>query len=92
MNANLGARIDKTNVRIDQMNADLGARIEQTNARIDETNRRIVESEIRTATAITELAGSVRDVATLLRGQHDLRPRLERCESEIAELKRRVPA
>ena len=88
--------VRETNVRLDQMNANLGARIDKTNAdlgaRIDETNRRIVESEIRTATAITELAGSVRDVASLLRGQHDLRPRLERCESEIAELKRRVPA
>jgi chromosome segregation ATPase len=73
-------------------NADLSGRIDQTNTRIDETNRRIVESEIRTDTAITELAGSVRDVATLLREQHDLRPRLERCENEIAELKRRVPA
>ena len=72
------------------------ARIEQTNAEIgtmrEELSRRIVESEVRTATAITELAGSVRDVASLLRTQNDLRPRLERCESEIAELKRRVPA
>jgi len=72
------------------------ARLDQTNTRIDtmreELSRHIVESEIRTSTAITELAGTVRDLTTVLRAQADLRPRVERCEQEIADLKRRLPA
>lgn len=74
----------------------------KTNERIDQTNRqlvqlgedlshRIVESEMRTATAITDLAGTVRDLVTTLRLNNDLRPRLERCEHEIAILKERLP-
>jgi methyl-accepting chemotaxis protein len=88
-------RVDQTNAHLDQTNA----RLDQTNARLDQMNarmedgfdvltRRLVESEIRTATALTELAGSVRDVAVLLRSQHDLRPRVEKCEAEIAALKK----
>lgn len=77
-----------TNARIDQTNA----RLDQTNERLDtmreELSRRIVESEIRTSTAITELAGTVRDLTQVLHQQHDLRPRVERCERDIAELKR----
>ena len=78
----------------------LGGRVDTTNERLDATNERIdamhaglsqciVESEIRTATALTELASTVRDVASLLRTQGDLRPRVERCERDIAALKRR---
>jgi len=88
--------VRETNVRLEQLDVRVNARIDETNASLgvlrEELSRRIVESEIRTATAITELAGTVRDVATLLREQHDLRPRVEKCESEIADLKRRVPA
>lgn len=75
---------------------DVSDRLDQTNARLDslreELSRRIVESELRTATAMTDLAGSVREVAQILRAQHDLRPRVERCEAEIAELKKHLPA
>ena len=89
--------IHATNARLDQTNA----RLDQTNARLDETNvrmeqgfdslsRRLVDSELRTATALVELAGSVRDVTQLLRSQHDLRPRLEKCEADIVALKRRA--
>jgi division protein CdvB (Snf7/Vps24/ESCRT-III family) len=77
--------VRETNTRLD----DTNARLEQMR---EELSRRIVSSEIRTATALTELAHSVRDVTALLREQHDLRPRVDKCEVEIAELKRRVPA
>jgi chromosome segregation ATPase len=70
-------RLNDTNSRLDQMR--------------DELSRRIVESEMRTATALTELAMSVKDVAGLLRAQNDLKPRLEKCEEEIEKLKRRLP-
>ena len=74
----------------------LNGRVDQTNTRIDtlrdELSHRIVESEVRTATALTDLAGTVRELTTHLRAQSDLRPRVERCEEDIAELKRRMPA
>jgi predicted nucleic acid-binding Zn-ribbon protein len=83
------ARLDQTNARLDQTNA----RLDQTNARLDQTreelSQRIVESELRTATAITELASAVGGVRDLLREQLDLRPRVERCEADIRELKSR---
>ena len=69
----------------------------QTNARLDQVTeglsnltRRVVESEIRTATAITDMHGTLRDVRDLLREQLDLRPRVERCEREIGDLRRRM--
>ncbi len=84
-----------------QMRTDLTGRIDQTNSRIDQTNanlealreelpRRIVESEIRTSTAIADLAGTVRDMTQVLRASHDLAPRVARCEQDIAQLQRRV--
>jgi hypothetical protein len=85
------AAIGDTNERLEGTND----RLDQTNARIDllrdELSRRIVESEIRTSTAITALAGTVVDMTEILRAAHDLRPRVERCEQDIVELKRRLP-
>lgn len=71
--------IRQTNVRLDQQGQ-----------RIDQQGQRIVESEIRTATAITELHGTMRDVHDWLKKQADLRDRVERCEREIDDLKKRV--
>jgi len=71
------SRLDQMNGRIDHMEGTLG--------------RRIVESEARTETAITELAGSAQLLTELLRSQHDLRPRVEKCEREIDALKQRLP-
>ncbi|MBA3540262.1 MAG: hypothetical protein H0T79_11600 [Deltaproteobacteria bacterium] len=84
--------IRSTNARVDQTNA----RLDLTNQRLenvrDELGRRIVESEIRTATAIGDLASAVRDVHGLLSDRLDLRDRVERCERDIDELKRTVKA
>jgi hypothetical protein len=81
---------------------DIRGEIRSTNGRIDvvtdrldalreELSRRIVESEVRTSTALTDLAGTVGELTAHLKGQHDLRPRVERCEQDIAELKARLP-
>ena len=86
----LSARIDATNGRIDSTNARLDTLREDLSERIDGLSRRVVESEIRTATAITDLAGAVNQMTGVLRASHDLRPRMERCEQDIAELKKRV--
>jgi chromosome segregation ATPase len=72
----------------------LGSRIDSTNERLDtlreELSRRIVDSEIRTSTAIADLTGTVREMTSVLRAANDLRPRVERCEHDIADIKRRV--
>jgi len=80
----------QTNARLDQTNA----RLDQTNARIDSMHdglsRRIVESEVRTATAITDLSLTMREMTDVLRAQHDVRPRLDRCEHDITALKQHL--
>ena len=84
-------RIGETNERISETNG----RLNETNVRLeqlrDELSRRIVESEMRTATAITALAGNVGELVTFLKQDRDLRPRLEQCEKDIVSLKSRLP-
>lgn len=83
-------RVDRTNERVEH----LSTRVEHLSTRFDDVSddlgRRIVESELRTSTAITELHGTVRDIHGLLVDRLDLRDRVERCERDIDELKRRV--
>lgn len=84
------ARLDQTNARLDQTNA----RLDQTNVRLEsmreELVRHIVESELRTATAITDLAGTVREMTSVLRTHTELSPRVEKCEHDILEIRRRL--
>ncbi len=80
--------IRQTNAGVDALRTEMH---EELGALRRELSGAIVESEMRTATAITALDGTVRDMTAVLRAQHDLRPRLERCEREIEELKRRPP-
>ena len=86
------SRLDTTNSRLDTTNS----RLDQTNSRLEEMredlSQRIVHSEIRTATAITELAGSVREMTQVLKSSAELRPRVERCEQDIAEIRDRLDA
>ncbi|MBA3538066.1 MAG: hypothetical protein H0T79_00410 [Deltaproteobacteria bacterium] len=76
-------RLDQTNLRLDQTRAEL-------REEIAETNRRLVGSEVRVATAIDGLAGTLGDVHRLLQDRRDIDTRVTRCETEIDELKRRV--
>ena len=78
--------ITQTNARLDEVRGDLG----EVKEGLSTVARRVVESEIRTATAITDMHGTLRDVRDLLREQLDLRPRVERCEKEIGDLRRRI--
>lgn len=82
----LSGRIEQTNSRLDQTNE----RLDQTNENLDQLARRVVEPEVRTATAITALAGSIIDLGNMLRQDRDLRNRVERCEVDIAALKARL--
>jgi hypothetical protein len=79
-----GARIDETNNRVNETNARL-------DLLRDELGRRIVESELRTATAISDLAGTVRELITNIKEDRELRGRVERCEKDIAAIKPRLP-
>jgi chromosome segregation ATPase len=83
-------RLDSTIERLDSTNERLDGTNERIDSLRDELSRRIVESEIRTSTAITALAGTVSDMTDVLRASHDLRPRVERCEQDIVEIKRRL--
>jgi chromosome segregation ATPase len=69
-------------------------RLEETQQHLDQTKdelgRHIVESEIRTATAITSLAGAIQDVKSLLQERLDLRDRVARCELDIEQIKQRL--
>jgi hypothetical protein len=86
-------RLDETNERLDKVEHALTQRIDQTNERLEvmreELSKRIVESGIHTATAIADLAGTVREMTGFLKSTLELRPRVERCEQEIAVLKDR---
>ncbi len=93
----LGARIDETNLRLDQTNA----RLDQTNARleavrfdldskIEELHHALVESQMRTATAITDLAGDVQRLTTFLKEHQADAKRLASCEVRIDRLESRV--
>ena len=100
-----GIRADIQSVR-DEMQAfrgDVRDEFRSTHVRLDTTRdnlsrsidalrNHVVESELRTATAITDLAGSVRELTSVLSAQSDLRPRVERCEGDIAQIKQRLPA
>ena len=86
-----GERIDETNARLNEANA----RLNETNARLeslrDDLGRRIVDSELRTATAITDLSGTVRELIVAIKEDRDLRGRVERVEKDVAALKSRLP-
>jgi hypothetical protein len=84
------AGIERTNERVDSLKEELSSFREDTNARLELLSCRVVESEIRTSTAIVDLAGTVREMTTVLRAQSDLRPRVERCERDIEDLRRRT--
>jgi len=83
-------RLDQTNEHLDQTNEHLDQTNERLDQRFDLLSRRLVESETRTATALVDLAGAVREVKQLLSDRLDLRDRVDRCESEISRLKEHV--
>jgi hypothetical protein len=70
---------------------DLRAELQTTNVRLDQLQRHVVESEFRVGTAILEHTAVLRDIRDRIGGPRDLRARVDRCEREIDELKRRTP-
>ena len=91
--------IRQTNLRLDQTNQCLdqtNQRLDQTNQRLDQTKdelgKHIVEVEVRTATAISALAGTLSEIKIMLADQLDLRARVEHCEHEIVAIKEQISA
>ncbi len=64
-------RLDNTNARLDALTEKLSGRVDSLAEHVDqlgeELSRRIVESEIRTAKAIADLAGNVRELTSLVK-------------------------
>jgi methyl-accepting chemotaxis protein len=101
----LGARIDQTNVRLEQTNARLDetiAAVRELNARTHETNAEVRELKLEVhrlgqsdTSSIVERATREQSrvneaVLAMLTKNYDLRDRVENCEHEIVELKRRL--
>jgi len=72
-------RVDRLSTGVDKLTAGvdkLTARVENVEAGLERVGQRVVESEVRTATAITELHGTMRDIRSLLENRLDLRDRV----------------
>jgi predicted nucleic acid-binding Zn-ribbon protein len=80
-------RVDELKERVDHLEENVTREIKETNVRIDRLTDRVVASEIRVASALTEVVGSMNDVKSMLSERLDLRDRVANCERDIAELK-----
>jgi chromosome segregation ATPase len=87
----LNARVDQTNARLDQTNARLEAIRVELRDEIDGLRRRVVESEVRLATATTQLSSDVQALSGLIRewreehrgDRAELRARIARLEERV---------
>lgn len=82
----LSSRIDATNERVDALRTDLSGRIDETNDRLDRVERRQVESEVRLATELIAVAGTVRELRDTLLEDRRLRQQVDEHERRITEL------
>lgn len=71
--------------RIDQTNA----RLDQTNAHLNQLDDRVTGMDVRLGTQLMEVSRTLNTVKQLFADRLELRDRVERCESDIEELKRR---
>lgn len=88
----IGQKFDRLTDQVDTLTDrvdTLTNRVDTLTDRVDTLTNRVVEGEVRSATAIMDLAGTLHDVKTLLQGRRDLRKRVERCEHDIVVLKER---
>lgn len=81
------ARLDQTNARLDETSEVMLHGFETLSNRVEAVNNRITEVEIRSATMMTGIAGTLHDMKTLLEDRLGLRDRVERCEKDIVVLK-----
>jgi len=92
LGSNLGARIDRTNNRLDAVVDTMDRRFGETNARLDQTNARLDQSNERLGLVegvLRELAGQQVILGRFVRNLvdadiGDLRTRLARVEAKLA--------
>lgn len=65
-------------------------RVETLERRVDRLGDQVAESDAHTTAAVDGTTQAVREVYTLLRDRLELRDRVERCERDIDELKRKL--
>jgi hypothetical protein len=97
-------RLDQTNQRLDLVTSELGRRVEETNRQLASLETEMIKqnaavvqrldrlemSLLPVAPSVERVIGIVRETNQLMRDQIDLRGRVERCERDIDELRRRV--
>lgn len=93
-------RVDTLNERVERLEAgqtelrreanDVRREMKELRGSVVELHRQQVESDVRSATMFAELNGTMRDIHVLLRDRFLLSDRVERCEKDIEDLKRRV--
>lgn len=84
-------RFDAVDRRFDEIDRRFDMFREEFRAELRATNLRITESDVRHATQMTELIGMMREVHGQLVHADRLEDRVSRCETDIAELKARLP-
>jgi molybdopterin converting factor small subunit len=83
-------RVDQLGERVDHLRADLSQRIDETNERVGRLENRVTEASVQTSTELHAVNATMRDVLVLLRDRLELRDRVDRCERDIEDLKKRV--
>jgi chromosome segregation ATPase len=86
-------RIENGNERIDRLTSrveTLTERVGSAEVRIENGAHRIIDTELPLATAVMDLHSTVQDVQTMLRRPGGLHERVERCEREIDEIKKKL--
>ena len=91
----LNGRVDKTNDRLDAVRVEVKGEIAELRtelkSEVDQLRRRVVESEVRLATATTQLSTEVQSLGGLIRewreehrsDRADIRHRIERLEDRV---------
>ena len=80
----------KTNERLDATRTELSATRAELSGRLDRLERRQTESEIRLATAITAMAGTLIEVRDLLKDRAEDRDRMTQFEHRLEVVERRA--
>jgi len=84
----LNSRVDQTNVRLDavrtELKGEIGALRVELKSEVEALRRRVVESEVRLATATTQLSTDVQGLSGLIREWR------EEHRSDRAEIKERL--
>lgn len=90
---NLGGRIDQTNARLDQTNARLDSavdRIERLEEQGESLRAAFTQMEMRLAAELVEVRGQLITLIDHLKAHQADSARLNDCEVDIRDLKRRV--